>query len=114
MGFIFLAVIIFLVFVGIYYIWRIVEYNIFFKNLNVGKNIKCYISIDNSEDNLEMFLKKFLYMYLDNDIFENITIVTQNQNKDTYYMLKNLEKENGFIKVLDNYEIDLKENKADL
>ncbi len=113
MGYIIFACIIFFTLIGIYYVGKQIEYNILFKNLNVGKNMKCFISIDNSEDNLEIFLKKFLYMYLDNDIFENITIVTQNQNKDTYYILKSLEKENGFIKVLDNYKVDLKKVKAD-
>lgn len=103
MGFIIFSIIIFFDFLGIYYLAREIIYQSLYKKMNVGKDIECTITLKNNcEDNLEMFFKKFLYMYMDNNVFENITIVAKDMDENSRYILKQIEDEYSFIKVVEN------------
>lgn len=103
MGFVVFTIIIFLDFVGIYYLVKEIIYQTIYKKMNVRKDIECTITLKNNcEDNLEMFFKKFLYMYMDNNIFENITIVANNMDENSRYILKQIENEYNFIKIVEN------------
>lgn len=71
--------------------------------MDISKDIECNITINNCrENNLEMFFKKFLYMYMDNNIFKSITIVAKNVDENSRYILKQIEEEYSFIKVVEN------------
>lgn len=67
--------------------------------MNVGNNIECKIIINDYENDLEMFFNKFLYLYLDNTIFQNITILVKGTNENTKYILNNLKKEYDFLNI---------------
>lgn len=109
MGFVVFTIFLIFFFLGIYYACKTIIYYLIYKKMNVSNNIKCFITVDDAENNLEMFFRKFLYIYLDNDIFSNITIVTKNMNKNTYYLLEQVEKENNFINIINNADIEIKE-----
>ena len=106
MGIIIFSIIMFFSFLGIYYLIREIIYYKIYKKMDISKDIECNIIINNCrENNLEMFFKKFLYMYMDNNIFENITnitIVARNVDENSRYILKQIEDEYSFIKVVEN------------
>ena len=46
-----------------------------------------------------MFFKKFLYMYMDNNIFENITIFAKDIDDNSKYILDKVKEEYNSIKI---------------
>lgn len=107
MGYLIFSIIVILVFFGIYYITKSIFLNLVYKKLDVKERINCFITIDGCENSLEMFFKKFLYMYLDNSIFQNITILTKNQTDDCKYILRNILKKYPGVELIENAEIDV-------
>ena len=107
MGYFIFSVILILDFFGIYYIVRSFILNRFYKRMDVKDKINCFITIDGCEDSLEMFLNKFLYIYLDNSIFQNITILTKNQTNECKYILDNILRKYPNVRLIENAEIDV-------
>jgi len=107
MGYFIFSIIVILDFIGLYYLIKTFFLSRLYKKIDVSHNIKCYISIDGCENSLEMFFKKFLYTYLDNSIFENITILTKNQTDDCKYILNNIIKMYPDVKLIENAEIEV-------
>jgi len=99
MGIIIFGLVTFFSMIGIYYLAREIIYSLIYKKMNVGNNIECKIVINNYENDLEMFFNKFLYLYLDNTIFQNITILVKEKNDNTEYILKNIKEKYDFINI---------------
>ncbi len=99
MGIIIFGLVTFFSMLGVYYLVREIIYAIIYKKMNVGNHIECKIIIDNYENDLEMFLNKFLYVYLDNTIFQNVTILMKNSNKNTKYILDNVKLKYDFLNI---------------
>ena len=100
MGIIIFSIIMFFSFLGIYYLIREIIYYKIYKKIDISKDIECNIIINNCrENNLEMFFKKFLYMYMDNNIFENITIFAKDIDDNSKYILDKVKEEYNSIKI---------------
>ncbi len=86
-------------FLGIYYLVREIYYKITFKDLIVDDNIRLVIYTKDAENNIEIFVRKFLSEYYDYKIFNRIKIIDLNSEDNTYKILEMLEKEYDYINI---------------
>lgn len=84
---------------GWYILIKEIMYHMLYKNIDDDKNIKYQIIVENSEENIEVYLRKILYIQTRFGCMKNIEIIDNNSNDETYQILEKIQEEYPSIKV---------------
>lgn len=73
--------------------------NYMYRNIEIGDNVKLQIKVKNEEENIEMIIRKIIYVQNKIGCLNKIEIIDENSSDQTYEILKRIEKQYSNIKV---------------
>lgn len=85
--------------IGFYIFIREIIYQFLYKNIEVDEDIKCQLIVKNKENNIEVILRKILYIQNNLIGFKSIEIIDDNSEDETYEILEKMHEEYPNIKI---------------
>lgn len=67
----------------------------------IEKNVKLIMTVENAEDGVENYIRELKF---GNNFYNNLVVIDMDSKDDTFKILKELEKENINLKILDKKE----------
>lgn len=95
----FYIVIISISMIGWYILLKEIVYQLLYKNIGIDEDIKCQIIVKNKQENIEVELRKILYIQNKMIGFKNIEIIDDKSNDETYEILEKMQDEYPNIKL---------------
>lgn len=71
-----------------------------FKNINIEDNVKCQVIAKNNQEDIEIILRKLLYIQCETQSFKTIEVICENQNDETYKIVEKMEEQYPCIKLI--------------
>lgn len=85
--------------IGWYIVIKEMLYQLLYKNIDIDDDIKCQLIIKNKEENIEVILRKILYIQNEVIGFKSIEVIDNNSNDETYKILEKIHEEYPNIKI---------------
>lgn len=85
--------------IGWYTLLKEIIYQLLYKNIDIDKDIKCQIIVRNKQENIEVILRKILYIQDKIIGFKTIEVIDNNSNDETYEILEKMQDEYPNIKL---------------
>lgn len=85
--------------IGWYILLKELIYRQLYKNIDIDQDIKCQIIVKNKQENIEVMLRKILYIQNKMIGFKTIEIVDDKSNDETYDILEKMQDEYPNIKL---------------
>lgn len=85
--------------IGWYICIKEIIYQILYKNIDIDKDIKCQLIVKNKEENIEVILRKILYLQSKEIGFKTIEVIDEGSNDETYQILEKMHEEHPNIKI---------------
>lgn len=95
----FFAIIFSISIIGWYILLKEITWHLLYKNIEIDEDIKCQIIVQNKQENIEVILRKILYMQNKMIGFKNIEIIDNKSNDETYEILEKMQDEYPNIKL---------------
>ncbi len=86
--------------IGWYILIKEIIYQLLYKNINLTENIKCQITVKNEQEDIEVILRKLIYIQNKTGIFKTIEIIDNNSSDETHEIIKKMQKEYPTIKLI--------------
>lgn len=99
MGSLFYIVIFIFALMGWYILLKEIAYQILYKSIDIDEDIKCQIIVKNKQENIEVILRKILYVQDKIIGFKTIEVIDNNSNDETYDILEKMQDEYPNIKL---------------
>ena len=85
--------------VGYYILIKEYMYKLLYKNIDIDEDIKCKIVVKNKAENIEVVLRRILYIQNKLIGFKSIEVIDNNSNDETYQILEKIHEEHPNVKV---------------
>lgn len=85
--------------IGWYILLKELTYQLLYKNIEIDEDIKCQIIVKNKQENIEVILRKILYIQQKMIGFKTIEIIDEKSNDETYEILEKMQEEYPNIKL---------------
>ena len=85
--------------IGWYILLKELSHYMLYRNIDLDKDIKCKIIVNNNEDNIEVFLRRIIYIQNKMGILKNIEIIDYSSKDETYRILEKIHEEYPNIKL---------------
>lgn len=85
--------------IGWYILLKELTYQLLYKSIEIDEDIKCQIIVKNKQENIEVILRKILYIQQKMIGFRTIEIIDDNSNDETYDILEKMQEEYPNIKL---------------
>lgn len=85
--------------IGFYIFIKDCVYQYLYKNIGIDEDIKCQLIVKNKEENIEVILRKMIYIQNKIIGFKTIEIIDENSNDETYKILEKMHQEYPNIKI---------------
>lgn len=99
MGSLFYIVIFIFSAIGWYILLRELAYQLLYKSIDIDEDIKCQIIVKNKQENIEVILRKILYVQDKIIGFKTIEVIDNNSSDETYDILEKMQDEYPNIKL---------------
>lgn len=85
--------------IGWYIFVKEMLYQLLYKNIDIDDDIKCQLIIKNKEENIEVILRKIIYIQNEIIGFKSIEVIDDNSSDDTYKILEKIHEEYPNVKI---------------
>ncbi len=85
--------------IGWYILLKELTYQLLYKSIEIDEDIKCQIIVKNKQENIEVILRKILYIQQKMIGFKTIEIIDEKSNDETYEILEKMQEEYPNIKL---------------
>ena len=85
--------------IGWYILLKELTYQLLYKSIEIDNDIKCQIIVKNKQENIEVILRKILYIQQKMIGFKTIEIIDDKSNDETYEILEKMQEEYPNIKL---------------
>lgn len=85
--------------IGWYICIKEIIYQILYKNIDIDTDIKCQLIVKNKEENIEVILRKILYLQSKGIGFKTIEVIDEGSDDETYQILEKMHEQHPNIKI---------------
>ncbi len=85
--------------IGWYILLKEIASNLIFKNIKLDSDIELHMIVKNKENNIEILLRKLIYIQEKIGYFNKIEIIDNNSTDKTYEILKKMQEQYPIVKV---------------